>query len=100
MATNEQAKFYEKCWFCVLMLILFAPVGIVFLWKYKHFSKNISIILTAASAIFFIFLLATSPNSEDDSLNEDTQMIFYYSLNLPKTPPLLPQSNPNPNIDK
>ncbi len=68
MTTNDRAKFYEKPWFCILMLIFFAPVGIYFLWKYKHFSKNISILLTVASAVFFFFALIT-PTEDDLSEN-------------------------------
>lgn len=68
MKTNN--KFYEKRWFCILLLFLFAPVGIFLLWKYKYFSVTANTVLSIVFAIFFIVLLVT-PN-QDNTLNDDT----------------------------
>lgn len=68
MKTNN--KFYEKRWFCILLLFLFAPVGIFLLWKYKYFSVTANTVLSIVFAIFFIVLLVT-PN-QDNTLNDNT----------------------------
>lgn len=72
----EQKKFYETKWFCILMLLFFSPVGIILLWKYKFFSRNVSIVLSIASAIFFIWVIATSeetePTDNDILIEENT----------------------------
>ncbi|WP_315080641.1 hypothetical protein [uncultured Clostridium sp.] len=35
----QQKKFYQTTWFTIVMLVLFYPVGIFFLWKNKIFNK-------------------------------------------------------------
>lgn len=59
---NEE-KFYDTRWFGLLMLFLFAPVGIYLIWTNNHFEKNTRVILSVVSSLFFIFAL-TSNNDE------------------------------------
>lgn len=67
MKSNDKNKFYETVWFCVLMLFLFAPIGIVLLWRYKHFSARINVCFSVASALLFIvFLAVPSENNISD----------------------------------
>ena len=63
MDSNANKKFYETVWFCVLMLFVFAPVGIILLWKNKFFSTRINVIFSVASTMLFIVFLAVSPES-------------------------------------
>ncbi|MBN1057078.1 hypothetical protein [Clostridium botulinum] len=35
----QQKKFYQTTWFTIVMLVLFCPIGIFFLWKNKIFNK-------------------------------------------------------------
>ena len=47
-------KFYTKTWFMLLMLVLFAPIGIFLMWKFHdEMKKDAKIILTIVFAIFF-----------------------------------------------
>ena len=46
-------KLYEKTWFTVVTLLLFFPLGVFLMWKYKKFNKVGRIVLTA----FFSFIL-------------------------------------------
>lgn len=50
-------KFYQKTWFCVLMLFLFFPVGLILMWKYKRFSETARIIITG---LFLLVLCSSS----------------------------------------
>ena len=50
----EKNKFYTKTWFMLLMLVLFAPIGIFLMWKFHdEMKKDAKIILTIVFAIFF-----------------------------------------------
>lgn len=60
---NIEERFYDKRWFGILMLFLFAPVGIYLMWNNNHFKKNTRIVLSVLSSLFFIFTL-TSNNEE------------------------------------
>lgn len=54
---NEKPKFYETNWFMWLTLILFAPVGIALMWKYKRFPDKTRKILTAVFSVYFIAMI-------------------------------------------
>lgn len=47
-------KFYQKSWFIVLMLIVFAPLGIYLMFRYTNWRLPVKIILTLAALFFFI----------------------------------------------
>ena len=49
-------KFYQKTWFCVLMLFLFFPIGLILMWRYKKFGETARIIITG----LFILALCSS----------------------------------------
>lgn len=57
---NKEEKFYSKEWFMWVMLIFFAPVGVILLWRYKRFNFKPRIIITIASLAFFIFMWNTT----------------------------------------
>jgi len=50
-------KFYETNWFMWLTLILFSPVGIVCMWKYKRFPHTTRKILTAVFSLYFVGMM-------------------------------------------
>jgi len=52
---EKPPKFYSTNWFMWVTLILFAPVGIACMWKYKKFSTNKTRkIMTAIFSLYFI----------------------------------------------
>lgn len=55
MKTDEiKQKFYTKKWFMWISLILFAPVGILLMWKFQpEINKKTKIILTIAFLVLF-----------------------------------------------
>ena len=79
MSTSEKSKkFYEKGWFCILMLILFFPVGLFLMWKYKIFSQTVRTIITVFIAIAFVGnvllnSIADSGNQEAETTTQNTE---------------------------
>lgn len=37
---NNKSKIYEQTWFMWVMLIFFAPIGIIFMWKFHPEMKK------------------------------------------------------------
>lgn len=55
-------KWYKKTWFTVVMLILFFPVGLFLMWKYRNnWHIGVKVIIT-----ILIFLTILIPNEEKD----------------------------------
>lgn len=48
---------YRRCWFTILMLIFFYPVGIFTMWKYMRWNNYVKIVITAVFAIATVFYL-------------------------------------------
>lgn len=65
----ETRKFYQKTWFMVLMLFLFAPVGIFLIWKYKKFNTVARVVISILFASVFIAVIMPTTDSPDDSQN-------------------------------
>lgn len=60
-------KFYQKTWFVILMLILFFPVGLFLMWKYKkEWKKSIKIGVTCLIAILWLFTVFSSGSPSQD----------------------------------
>ena len=77
MKSKDNKAFYETVWFCVLMLFVFAPIGIFLLWKYKHFSTRLNVLFSVMSSLFFITLLVVPPevdNSDNDTSQYTTSV--------------------------
>ena len=68
MANKE--KFYEKNWFMWVTLILFAPVGIFLMWKYKRFGKVPRVVLSCVFAICFLVVLGTNQSNTHNVVNQ------------------------------
>jgi len=71
---ENKTSFYKTKWFMWVMLVIFAPVGIPLMWIYhkEEFSKNVKILLSVASAVFFIIILVVDINSPDNAENTQT----------------------------
>lgn len=70
MKSNDKKKFYETLWFCILMLFVFAPIGIFLLWKYKYFSVRVNVVLSVVAAVLFVVFLATPSDSATSYIDE------------------------------
>ena len=68
----NKEKFYQKTWFTVLFLIVFFPIGLFTMWKYKKFNKIARIIISAFFIIFLIFFFIPTDNSDDVKTTEKT----------------------------
>jgi flagellar biosynthesis GTPase FlhF len=66
----EKKKVYQRKWFAVLFLFLFAPVGIFLLYRYGHFSKITKGVLSVVFGL--IFLIAVIPSDEEESAADKT----------------------------
>lgn len=66
-------KFYQKTWFIIVTLILFAPVGIFLMWKYRKFNKPARITLSLVSGLFFIMILNPNNSTNTNSKVEKEQ---------------------------
>lgn len=61
---SENAKFYEQEWFMWIMLILFAPLGIFFMFKFnKRLSQKSKIIISILFAILFLIVIVGNSNN-------------------------------------
>lgn len=65
-------KFYQTTWFCILMLILFFPVGIYLMFQYKHFNNTARIIITIF--ICLLIIAGLGKNSDTVKSNNDTEV--------------------------
>lgn len=52
---ENDKKFYQRNWFVIVMLILFPPLGIFLMWKYRKFILPVQIILSVICGIPFLF---------------------------------------------
>ena len=67
---DEKSKFYSKTWFMWLMLIVFAPIGIILMWKFHgEMKKKAKIILTI---VFLILFLLIAIGASGDSTNSES----------------------------
>ena len=82
MKEKMKVSVFEKTWFTVLMLILFFPVGLFTMFKYKKFNKVIRIIVT----IFFGFILVgnLSSNGETTANKTENQQAVQQDVEKPK----------------
>lgn len=74
---NAQSKFYEQIWFMVLMLIFFAPLGILFMWKFHPEIKDKSkAIITIIFTIWFAIIMISglSEDEYETDVNNDYEI--------------------------
>lgn len=71
--TTPKAKWYQKSFGIILLLILFFPIGIYLMWKYAKWSKAAKIIISTFIGIIFI-MTVTNPKTREgveDSLDKE-----------------------------
>lgn len=73
---NEE-RIYEKSWFVILWLILFAPVGIILMWIFKKFHIAVRIGITIFFGLYyaFVFLILVLVLSNTDSYETQNENI-------------------------
>ncbi|WP_026883371.1 histone H1-like repetitive region-containing protein [Clostridium akagii] len=69
----SKEKIYEKTWFMWATLILFAPVGIFLMWKYKRLNKVPRIIISCVFAICFVAFYGNQLNTYNTVSSTQTQ---------------------------
>lgn len=66
-------KFYEQSWFVILMLVLFFPVGLFLMWKYKkNWTKPVKIAVTAGIALLCVISLFSPDKKENVKKEAET----------------------------
>lgn len=70
----ETKKFYETTWFSIIMIILFAPIGVFLMWKNKTLRKSVLIIITiiAIPITFLQIGIITDDNSNNTKVDTST----------------------------
>ncbi|HHV65608.1 MAG TPA: MBL fold metallo-hydrolase [Peptococcaceae bacterium] len=51
----DKEPFISRTWFIFACLIIFAPVGIYLLWKYKKYDPALRVVLSGAFALLFLY---------------------------------------------
>lgn len=85
-------KFYNKAWFIWVMLILFTPIGLFFLWKNKKYNKPTRLILTTMFSIWFLFAFIPSNNADTPNKTSERDSIYEPSENIPGKPGSTPEN--------
>ena len=62
----ENKRLREKTWFIILMLFIFFPVGLYFMWKYANWSRIVKIIIT------FVLILLLITNCTNNNVEKTT----------------------------
>lgn len=73
---KEKKPFYERLWFAILMLFVFAPAGVFLLWKYTKGYKAIKIIVSIVFLSWFLLFSSAfiaAVNELDSEIPSDTQ---------------------------
>lgn len=65
-------RFYQKTWFIILMLIIFAPIGLFLMWKYKTWGKAAKIIVTVVFCFVFIRQISGVAGGGNSSYTDST----------------------------
>jgi len=52
----KSPRWYERIWLIALMLALFPPIGIVFLWLQQSWNIGLRFGLTCVALIYFVFV--------------------------------------------
>ena len=65
----EKMKFYQQTWFTVLFLILFFPIGLFTMWKYKKFNKIARIIISVILALLVVAAAFGEDNTDSSDKN-------------------------------
>ena len=62
-APTREEPFYRRTWFCVLMAIIFPPLGIALIWVFKKpAAQSVRIALTVVSAVILVSAIGNMGN--------------------------------------
>lgn len=62
-APTREEPFYRRTWFCVLMAIIFPPLGIALIWVFKKpEAQSVRIALTVVSAVILVSAIGNMRN--------------------------------------
>lgn len=66
--------FYQRTWFVILSLIVFAPLGIFLMWKFKPWNKIVKGFISVVFGLWFFFwvLVVFVPTPPDTPSDTDT----------------------------
>lgn len=67
---EKKEKFYKKPWFIYLMLVIFTPIGLIFLWVNGKQTKKTKWVLTGIFSVWFIFMSIASQPTEEEKVEE------------------------------
>ena len=56
---NSNKKFYQRAWFVIIMLVLFAPIGLYIMWAKTDWSKTAKIVATVLVACLYLYVYIT-----------------------------------------
>lgn len=63
-APTREEPFYRRTWFCVLMAIIFPPLGIALIWVFKKpTAQSTRIALTVVSAVILVGAIGSMGNA-------------------------------------
>ena len=57
MPEKTEDKFYESEYFCIVMLLLFWPIGLYLMYKYHHFKSSTRVVLTVLCVLLVLYFL-------------------------------------------
>ena len=69
---RNHVPIWGKSWFVILMLIVFFPVGLILMWKYKKFNKVVRAIVTVFWALILVVMFVPGDSQEDNHTVSET----------------------------
>lgn len=72
---EEKRPFYKSSWFVILSLIMFFPLGLFLMWKFKKFNVAIRIVITTILSIGLIGSMFGEPYEEESIVKNDNEKI-------------------------
>ncbi len=72
---KKRTTWYKTTVATVVLLILFAPLGIFTMWKYMQWNKTIKWILTGVFALFFLLRFANTNYQQTDTIKQTGTVI-------------------------
>ena len=71
---QQASPWYAQPWAAVVFSIVLLPLGLYWLWKYKHFTQNIRIGITIGACLLAIISYANCGNSGNSPALSDSDM--------------------------
>lgn len=83
-APAPRDPFYQRTWFIVLSLIVFAPLGIFLTWKFTSWNQIVKGLVSAISGLWFLmwFLIFATPTSPNENVNLPNTTVPYSESQL------------------